>query len=189
MISHGLMACYPWYHQNGIFHLDPQAHRFKPCVAAKRLGGRAATRLGGRAATPAQRARRERLCGVITSKFQFPWEVQESRGSAPKASSSRGPTNEIVRVVNGIRHKRLGGSDVVVSEVGLGTQRWGSADFNGPERDLCHDFMDRAILDGGVNFLDTAEQYPIPSDRARPEGLTEKIIGSWIAKDTSRRSK
>ena len=39
----------------------------------------------------------------------------------------------------------------------------------------------------GVNFLDTAEQYPIPSGPGKPEGSTEKIIGSWLAKDKSRR--
>jgi len=29
-----------------------------------------------------------------------------------------------VRVVDGIRQKRLGGTDIVVSEMGLGTQGW-----------------------------------------------------------------
>ena len=43
--------------------------------------------------------------------------------------------------------------------------------------------MNRAILERGVNLIDTAEQYPIPSDRARPEGTTERIIGEWLAKD------
>ena len=32
-------------------------------------------------------------------------------------------------------------------------------------------------------------QYPIPSDRTRPEGLTEEIIGRWVSKDPSRREK
>ena len=100
-----------------------------------------------------------------------------------------GPTNEVLKTVNGIRHKRLGGGDIVVSELGLGTQRWGSADFNGPDEALCHKMMDRAILEGGVNLLDTAEQYPIPSDFARSEGSTERIIGSWLKKDAARRSK
>ena len=42
-------------------------------------------------------------------------------------------------------------------------------------------------MPGGVNLVDTAEQYPIPSDAVRPEGLTEEIIGRWLAKDKSRR--
>jgi hypothetical protein len=37
---------------------------------------------------------------------------------------SHGPTNEIVSVVDGIKRRRLGGSDIIVSEIGLGTQRW-----------------------------------------------------------------
>lgn len=100
-----------------------------------------------------------------------------------------GATNEVVGVVDGIRQKRLGGSDIIVSEMGLGTQRWGSTDFNAPGEMLCHKMMDRAILGGGINLIDTAEQYPIPSDFARQEGSTERIIGSWLAKDKARRSK
>jgi aryl-alcohol dehydrogenase-like predicted oxidoreductase len=76
-----------------------------------------------------------------------------------------------------------------VSELGLGTQRWGSTDFNGPDEALCHQMLDRAVLDGGVNFIDTAEQYPIPSDGSHPEGDTERIIGSWIKKGAGRREK
>ena len=78
-------------------------------------------------------------------------------------------------MVDGIRQKRLGSTDIVVSEMGLGTQRWGSADFNGPDEALCHQLLDRAVLRSGINLIDTAEQYPIPSDRSRPEGSTERI--------------
>ena len=76
-----------------------------------------------------------------------------------------------------------------MSELGLGTQRWGGADFNSPDEALCHEMLDLAVLEHGVNLVDTAEQYPIPSDRARPEGRTETIIGNWLAKDPSRREK
>jgi len=92
-----------------------------------------------------------------------------------------------VRTVNGIRHRQLGSTDIAVSEVGLGTQRWGSADFNAPDEKMCFKFLDKAILEGGVNLVDTAEQYPIPSDPLKPEGFTEEIIGRWIAQDRSRR--
>lgn len=107
----------------------------------------------------------------------------------PRGSGKGGPTNEVVGVVDGIRQKRLGGGDVIVSEMGLGTQRWVSADFNAPDEALCHKFMDRAILGSGVNLVDTAEQYPIPSDFRRPEGLTEEVIGRWHKQDPSRREK
>jgi aryl-alcohol dehydrogenase-like predicted oxidoreductase len=79
-----------------------------------------------------------------------------------------------------MKHRRLGGSDIVVSELGLGTQRWASEDFNAPDRDLCFRFLDRAVLEGGVNLIDTAEQYPIPSGSTAAEGDTEAVIGEWI---------
>ncbi len=50
------------------------------------------------------------------------------RGNVARAAdggvASKGPTNEVVKSVNGMRQRRLGGSDIVVSELGLGTQRW-----------------------------------------------------------------
>lgn len=96
-------------------------------------------------------------------------------------------TNEVVKVVNGIRWRRLGGTDIEVSEVGLGTQRWGGVDFNSPNEDVCHKLLDRAV-GSGINLVDTAEQYPIPSQFPRnPEGLTEEIIGRWLAKRKSRK--
>lgn len=89
-----------------------------------------------------------------------------------KPKKSFGPTNEIVKVVNGIKHRRLGGSDIIVSEMGLGTQRWNSDDFNAPDEQACFSFMDEAILKAGVNLIDTAEQYPIPSgNRSREVSL------------------
>jgi len=93
---------------------------------------------------------------------------------------SAGATNEVVKVVNGMKRRRLGGSDIVVSELGLGTQRWASADYNAPDKDQCFEFMDEAILKNGVNLLDTAEQYPIPSAASNPEGYTETVIGEWM---------
>ena len=113
--------------------------------------------------------------------------------SVPAAVAAAGPnslkTKDVVKEVNGIRYRKLGSSDILVSELGLGTQRWGSTDFNAPDEQLCHSFLDRAVLSGGVNVVDTAEQYPIPSNVAHPEGSTEEIIGRWIAKGSGRRQK
>mmetsp|Transcript_43744 Transcript_43744/g.81786 ORF Transcript_43744/g.81786 Transcript_43744/m.81786 type:complete len:519 (-) Transcript_43744:427-1983(-) len=136
------------------------------------------------------KTRRRALQSVAMAAWVPPWvRAQPVQGSrAPPANpKTNGPTNEVVRVVNGMRHKRLGAGDIFVSEMGLGTQRWGSADFNAPDKALCHRLMDRAVLEAGVNLIDTAEQYPIPSSRARPEGSTERIIGQWLALDPSRR--
>eukprot|EP00873_Tetraselmis_striata_P024668 jgi/Tetstr1/444932/TSEL_032750.t1 len=152
--------------------------------AGAAAGGNPRRRRLGAAASRRQVMQVASLSGWLASLFP-----QQAGGATPVDGASTGATNEVVRVVNGIRHKRLGGGDIIVSEMGLGTQRWGSADFNAPDEALCHAFLDRAVLDGGINLVDTAEQYPIPSDRARPEGATEAIISKWLAKDAARREK
>lgn len=91
-----------------------------------------------------------------------------------------GDTNEVVRVVKGMKHRRLGGSDIFVSELGLGTQRWVSTDFNAPDQESSYALMDEAVKHG-INLIDTAEQYPIPSDAKKAkEGDGEKLIGQWM---------
>ncbi len=56
-----------------------------------------------------------------------------------------------------------------------------SADFNAPNKEEVFSFMDYAILDHGVNLIDTAEQYPIPSDGKKfKEGDSELVIGEWM---------
>ncbi len=47
-----------------------------------------------------------------------------------------------------------------------------------------HDQLDYAI-DQGVNFIDTAELYPVPAN-ANTQGATSRIIGSWIRKPGKR---
>ena len=70
----------------------------------------------------------------------------QAAASNDKKKRSSGPTGEVVKIVNGMKHKRLGNSDIFVSEMGLGTQRWVSTDFNAPDQELCYEFMDEAIL-------------------------------------------
>jgi aryl-alcohol dehydrogenase-like predicted oxidoreductase len=112
-----------------------------------------------------------------------------ANAATTNSNSNKGPTNEIVKTVNGMKHRRLGGSDIVVSELGLGTQRWASSDFNAPSQEQCFEFMDYAILKKGVNLIDTAEQYPIPSDgKTAKEGDTEKAIGQWMKDRKVKRS-
>lgn len=98
-----------------------------------------------------------------------------------KLSGNLGTTNEVTKVVNGMKQRRLGGSDILVSELGLGTQRWVSTDYNAPDEKEVFEYMDKAILKNGVNLLDTAEQYPIPSDgKTSSDGDTERVIGKWM---------
>lgn len=69
---------------------------------------------------------------------------------------------------------KLPGTDVSVSIICAGTMNWGT--FNGESE--AHEQLDYAIS-AGVNFIDTAEMYPIPPSREK-QGLTEAYIGAWL---------
>ena len=75
-----------------------------------------------------------------------------------------------------MRQIPLGHSGIMVSELCLGTMTWGRQ--NTPAEG--HAQIDMA-LDHGVDFLDTAEMYPTQPVQADTIGLTETIIGDWVA--------
>ncbi len=75
----------------------------------------------------------------------------------------------------------LGRTDIKVSDWCLGTMTFGNQT---PEADA-HTQIDMAV-DAGINFLDTAEMYPVNPIRAETVGLSEEVIGNWIAR-TGRR--
>ncbi len=80
-------------------------------------------------------------------------------------------------------YKRLGTSQLEVSQVCLGTMTFGQQNT---EREG-HQQLDYA-LERGVNFIDTAEMYPVPAC-AETQSATESIIGGWLAGASSRRDK
>lgn len=81
-----------------------------------------------------------------------------------------------------MEYSQLGNSDLHVSKICLGTMTFGEQNS---EQDA-HQQLDFAI-EQGVNFIDTAEMYPIPP-RKQTQGLTETYIGSWL-KQTKHRDK
>ncbi len=74
-----------------------------------------------------------------------------------------------------MRYNKLGCSDTEVSVLCLGTMTWGEQN-NETE---AHQQLDLALA-SGINFIDTAELYPVPP-RAETYGLTEQYIGTWLA--------
>jgi aryl-alcohol dehydrogenase-like predicted oxidoreductase len=70
--------------------------------------------------------------------------------------------------------RQLGGSDLRVSALSLGTMTFGEQNS---EADA-HAQLDLAVS-RGVNFIDTAEMYPV-APRAETQGRTESYIGSWL---------
>ncbi|MEM1346587.1 MAG: aldo/keto reductase [Pseudomonadota bacterium] len=80
-----------------------------------------------------------------------------------------------------MRRTQLGQTGIEVSAFCLGTMTFGTNTDEGESfRQL------DASLDHGIDFLDTAEMYPVNPVRKETVGLTEEIIGRWIAK-TGRR--
>ncbi|MGJ8615464.1 MAG: aldo/keto reductase [Sulfitobacter sp.] len=75
----------------------------------------------------------------------------------------------------------LGKSGIKVSEYCLGSMTWGTQ--NTPAEG--HAQIDRA-LDAGINFVDTAEMYPVNPMSPETTGRTEEIIGEWVAKSGRR---
>ncbi|MDX8497178.1 aldo/keto reductase [Mesorhizobium sp. VK4C] len=73
-----------------------------------------------------------------------------------------------------MQKRRLGRTDLLVSQICLGSMTWGQQNTEAEG----HAQMDLAFS-RGVNFIDTAELYPIPP-KAETQGWTERIIGSWM---------
>ena len=75
-----------------------------------------------------------------------------------------------------MRMNSLGGSDLRVSEICLGTMTWGDQNTEAE----AHAQLDCA-LSRGVNFIDAAEMYPVPP-KAETQGRTESYLGNWLAR-------
>ncbi len=73
-----------------------------------------------------------------------------------------------------MQYRKLGTTDIEVSALCLGTMTWGEQNT---EADA-HAQLDFAVAQG-VNFIDTAEMYPVPP-RAETQGATERYLGSWL---------
>ncbi len=79
-----------------------------------------------------------------------------------------------------MEYRELGKTDLRVSKICLGTMTWGSQNTEAE----AHEQLDYAVA-SGINFIDTAEMYPVPS-RAEYQGDTERFIGTWLKKRANR---
>jgi len=79
-----------------------------------------------------------------------------------------------------MEYRQLGRTGLKVSPLCLGTMNFGPQTSESDS----HAIMDKA-LDLGINFFDTANGY----GGKRGEGITEQIIGRWLAQGDGRRDK
>ncbi len=80
-----------------------------------------------------------------------------------------------------MKRVELGRSGIKVQNYCLGTMTWGTQTSEAG----AHDQIDRAMA-AGLDFIDTAEMYPVNPVRVETAGLTETFIGNWIAKSGQR---
>ncbi|MRU14618.1 aldo/keto reductase [Roseovarius sp. A21] len=80
-----------------------------------------------------------------------------------------------------MKKNRLGRTGIEVSALCLGSMTWGSQNT----MEEGHAQIDRA-LERGLNFIDTAEMYPVNPIAKETIGRTEEVIGEWFAKSGRR---
>ena len=79
-----------------------------------------------------------------------------------------------------MNYTTLPNTDITISKICLGTMTFGEQNTENE----AHAQLDFAT-EHGVNFIDTAEMYPIAARQATL-GLTEKYIGTWLKKSGKR---
>ncbi|RQW63054.1 NADP(H)-dependent aldo-keto reductase [Vibrio viridaestus] len=79
-----------------------------------------------------------------------------------------------------MQYVKLPHSNLEVSELCLGTMTFGEQN----SQNDANQQLDYA-LDHGINFIDTAEMYPVPP-KAETQGKTEEFIGNWLEKSGKR---
>ena len=79
-----------------------------------------------------------------------------------------------------MKYTTLPNTDIKVSKICLGSMTWGNQNTEAEG----HEQLDYAF-ERGVNFIDTAELYPVPAE-AKTSGRTSEIIGTWFHKRGNR---
>lgn len=79
-----------------------------------------------------------------------------------------------------MKYNQLPNTDLHVSEICLGTMTWGQQNTEAQ----AHEQLNYAVAHG-VNFIDTAEMYPVPPQAATAT-RTEQFFGTWLKKYTAR---
>ncbi len=75
-----------------------------------------------------------------------------------------------------MKYTNLPNTNIKVSKICLGSMTWGNQNTEAEG----HEQLDYAF-DNGINFIDTAELYPVPAT-AETQGRTSNIIGTWLKK-------
>ncbi|KAH7845218.1 hypothetical protein Vadar_005330 [Vaccinium darrowii] len=123
------------------------------------------------------------LCNNLRSlsllNFALPLPLPNARTrtnpySLSSNNKKKRTTTAIVNAQGAMQYRKLGDSDLNISEITLGTMTFGEQNT---EKEA-HDILSYAF-DNGINALDTAEAYPIPMKK-ETQGRTDLYISSWL---------
>lgn len=109
-------------------------------------------------------------------KTQPPHLCRQRQGGRSAQCRSSSSSSSISTAPAALKTVRLGDSDLVVPEICLGTMTWGQQNTE----QEAHAQLSYA-LDRGINFLDTAEMYPVPT-KSETQGKTDEYIATWLKK-------
>merc|ERR1719446_879669 len=82
-----------------------------------------------------------------------------------------------------MKYRKLGSSDMLVSSCCLGTMTWGNQNTDEEAAAQLN-----LAWECGVNFLDTAEIYPVPVNEEK-QGATDRAIAKWLKTSKQPRDK
>ena len=82
-----------------------------------------------------------------------------------------------------MKKNRLSDSNLEVTDFCLGTMTWGEQNSEAEG----HAQIDWALANG-INFIDTAEMYPVPPKK-ETQGRTETIVGTWLGRNRGKRDR
>jgi len=106
---------------------------------------------------------------LTSSKFDSSYALSSSTSSVTTNNKA------VPGLKNGMDYVKLGSSDLVVSKVCMGTMTFGEQNTleEGVEQ------LNLAFDEYGINFLDTAEMYPVPT-KAETQGQTDIAVSKFL---------
>ncbi|WVY96063.1 hypothetical protein V8G54_028214, partial [Vigna mungo] len=125
------------------------------------------------AASSSSSCQNHSLCHPLKSPLPLLRSFTFPRNTKKKSSASVWP---LFCALNNqpLQYRKLGESDLNISEITLGTMTFGEQNTEKEAHDILNYAFDR-----GINALDTSEAYPIPMKK-ETQGRTDLYIGSWL---------
>ncbi|KAG7350058.1 aldo/keto reductase family protein [Nitzschia inconspicua] len=119
------------------------------------------------------------LAATALSSSSFSSKTSSSKAGAATTNNNNNKYSvgnvKVPMLRNGMDYVRLGDSDLIVSKVCMGTMTYGEQ--NTIEEGVA--LLRRAFDDYGINFLDTAEIYPVPT-KPTTQGQTDYTVREFL---------